>query len=40
MNFSSGFMAILIYGALAWCALSALGLAAMLARDIIRGEIW
>ena len=40
MTFSEEFLAVLIYGSLIWCALSALGLAAMLVRDGRSGEIW
>ncbi|MEZ5743428.1 MAG: hypothetical protein R3D89_06805 [Sphingomonadaceae bacterium] len=40
MTFSSGFLSILVYGALIWCALSAIGLGALLVRDMSRGESW
>ena len=40
MTFSSDFLGLLIYGALGWCALSAVGLAVFLLRDLARGEVW
>jgi len=40
MTFTGGFLTLLIYGALIWCALSAIGLASYLARDVARGEVW
>ena len=40
MSFSTGFLSILIYGALAWCAVTAAGLGWLLVRDLVRGEIW
>lgn len=40
MTFSEGFLEILIYGSLAWCAVSAIALGAMLVRDGKSGEIW
>ncbi|MED5547445.1 MULTISPECIES: hypothetical protein [Novosphingobium] len=40
MTFSSSFLALLVYGSLGWCMFTALGLAALLIRDIRRGEIW
>ncbi len=40
MNFSSGFLTILVYVSLVWCAISAAGLAFMLVRDLLRGESW
>ncbi|WP_281276777.1 hypothetical protein [Alteraurantiacibacter aquimixticola] len=40
MTFSSGFLTLLVYGSLVWCAISALGLAAMLIKDLLRGESW
>lgn len=40
MTFSPGFMELLIYGSLIWCAVSAIGLAAFLVRDLKRGEVW
>jgi hypothetical protein len=38
--FSSQFLAILVYGALACCALSSIALLLMLARDLMKGETW
>ena len=38
--FSSGFLTVLVYGALIWCALAATALAAMLIRDLAKGESW
>lgn len=40
MTFSAGFLEIIIYGALIWCALTGLGLAGLLIRDAARGETW
>ncbi len=40
MTFSSGFLNLIIYGALIWCAVSALGLAGCLLRDAARGDVW
>ncbi len=40
MNFSSGFLTILVYVSLVWCAISAIGLTAMLIKDLLRGESW
>lgn len=40
MTFSATFLETIVYGALVWCGLSALGLGAMLVRDIARGESW
>lgn len=40
MTFSAPFMTVLVYGALIWCAISAIGLGSILVRDIIRGEAW
>lgn len=40
MSFSPGFLGFLVYGALVWCALSALGLSFFLVRDLMRGEVW
>lgn len=38
--FSAGFLTFLVYGSLIWCALSAIALATMLLRDLLRGESW
>ena len=38
--FSPATLSILVYGALIWCALASIGLAAMLVRDIVKGESW
>ncbi len=38
--FSPGFLTILVYASLIWCAFSGVGLAALLVRDIIKGESW
>ncbi|SLJ96525.1 hypothetical protein [Novosphingobium mathurense] len=40
MTFSTQFLSALVYGSLAWCAVTALGLGTLLIRDIVRGEIW
>lgn len=40
MTFSSQFLSILVYGSLAWCAITAVGISALLLRDIARGETW
>lgn len=40
MSFSAEFLAILIYGALIWCAVTALGLGSLLIRDAAKGHIW
>ncbi|WP_268872977.1 hypothetical protein [Croceicoccus estronivorus] len=40
MTFSPGFLGLLVYGSLIWCALSAIGLTAFLVRDLMRGEVW
>ncbi|WP_276306915.1 hypothetical protein [Novosphingobium sp. PC22D] len=40
MTFSIGFLEVIIYGSLGWCALSVIGLSATLVRDIVRGETW
>ncbi len=40
MTFSAGFLTAIIYGALIWCALTGLGLATLLIRDLKNGEIW
>ncbi|WP_269430660.1 hypothetical protein [Novosphingobium malaysiense] len=40
MTFSAGFLTIIIYGALIWCALTGLGLATLLVRDLKNGDIW
>lgn len=38
--FSTGFLTFLVYGALGWCTISSIGLAALLVRDLTRGETW
>ena len=38
--FSAGFLTVLIYAALVWCAVSALVLGTMLLRDMLKGETW
>lgn len=40
MSFSATFLAVIVYGALGWCAVTAVGLGALLVRDISRGETW
>jgi hypothetical protein len=40
MTFSTGFLAVIVYGSLAWCALSATGLAVLLVRDLRKGQSW
>jgi hypothetical protein len=40
MTFSTTFLSVIVYGSLAWCAITAVGLGALLLRDIVRGEIW
>jgi uncharacterized protein YuzB (UPF0349 family) len=38
--FSSGFLTVLVYGALVWCAISSVALLAMLVRDLMQGKTW
>jgi len=38
--FSSGFLTAIVYGSLAWCTLSFVGLAVLIARDLAKGESW
>lgn len=40
MSFSAGFLEVIIYGALIWCALTGVGLAALLIRDLSKGNTW
>jgi len=40
MSFSEGFLDFIIHAALIWCALTGIGLSALLIRDIARGNIW
>ena len=40
MSFSATFLAVIVYGALGWCALTAVGLGTLLIRDLLRGETW
>lgn len=40
MTFSPEALGILVYGSLIWCAISAVGLGALLVRDIAKGNIW
>ncbi len=40
MTFSTHFLSVLVYGSLAWCTVTALGLGTLLVRDIVRGEAW
>ena len=40
MTFSTTFLAVIVYGALGWCAIAAVGLGALLIRDLSRGETW
>lgn len=40
MSFSAEFLGLLVYGSLAWCALTAIGLGTLLARDAAKGRIW
>lgn len=40
MSFSAGFLEVAVWTALIWCAISALGLGAMLLRDAKAGSIW
>lgn len=40
MTFSAGFLEVIVYGSLIWCAISVIGLTATLVRDILRGETW
>ncbi len=40
MSFSATFLGIIVYGALIWCALTAVGLGALLIRDIAKGDTW
>jgi uncharacterized protein YuzB (UPF0349 family) len=38
--FSSGFLTVLVYGALIWCAISSIALLALLVRDLLHGKTW
>lgn len=40
MTFSTTFLAVIVYGALCWCAVTAVGLGALLVRDLSKGETW
>lgn len=40
MSFSAEFLEVIIYGALIWCAMTGIGLAALLIRDMVKGNIW
>lgn len=40
MSFSAGFLAVIVYGSLAWCALAAIALAVLLFKDLAAGETW
>ena len=40
MSFSSAFLGALVYGALVWCAVAAIGLGAALIRDLANGDVW
>ena len=40
MTFSTEFLSVLVYSSLVWCAVTALGLGALLMRDIFKGEAW
>jgi hypothetical protein len=40
MSFSAGFLAAIVYGSLAWCALAAIALAFLLVRDLFMGGVW
>jgi|GEM_PF-708652 len=40
MIFSATFLGAIVYVALAWCALAALGLSAVLLRDLVNGDVW
>jgi len=38
--FSTGFLSLLVYGALIWCAVSSIALLTMLVRDLLQGSTW
>ena len=38
--FSSGFLTVLVYGALVWCAISSVALLTMLVHDLLQGKTW
>lgn len=40
MSFSAGFLSFIIHAALIWCAVTGIGLAALLLRDLINGDTW
>lgn len=40
MSFSAGFLEVIVWAALAWCAISAAALAVMLVKDAKSGSIW
>lgn len=40
MTFSTGFLTAIVYGSLAWCATTGIALAALLVRDLVKGETW
>jgi len=40
MTFSESFLTTIVYGSLIWCAVTALGLAGLLVRDLVRGQTW
>lgn len=40
MSFSAGFLEVVVWAALGWCAISATALAVMLVRDAKSGSIW
>jgi uncharacterized protein YuzB (UPF0349 family) len=38
--FSTGFLTVLVYGSLIWCAISSTALLAMLVQDLLKGSTW
>lgn len=40
MTFSATFLAVIVYGALGWCVVTAVGLGTLLVRDLVKGETW
>lgn len=40
MMFSAGFLTVLVYGALGWCAVTSVVLIALLIKEGKRGQIW
>lgn len=40
MTFSEPFLSAIVYGSLIWCAVTGLGLAGLLIRDLLSGKTW